>query len=477
MQAAIILIFVSYFLTGFQLTSFAGYGVTLLDLALLLFYATFFKKLLWDGEKITFSITPPLVFVLIMFAVVLLSGITPLIEGRSDWILQYLKTSLHFYFVAGFAVIVAVYPIEMKTWANVIRMWLVFALIINIFGLYQILARAADLPLAWIEFTNVSLARGEGEITAENFRQLSLRYGNFYRATSIFSEPSALGAFNSYILAFLLIPIVFKYKPFINKKFFIITTLIFVSIGTFFTFSLTAILGAMMVIGSFLFMQRIQHIFRFLLISLTIIIVIIGADSLFSKNIGISVVELFSKRIEGILNVGKGEDKFVIGESFNIRRASAEKAVEIWQAYPILGIGAGLTYKNKINDLDFSDFTVFAVLAEYGIIGLMAFLTFFFSLVMISYRLARQKTGDYDMTDEEKALMRVPFFIMIVLFLINFISGNNFVLINNWGPVAIVMSVINFTYVKEKRNLVTIRLVKNPLKDLFVRAVLAEKRK
>jgi O-antigen ligase len=210
---------------------------------------------------------------------------------------------------------------------------------------------------------------------------------------------------------------------------------------------------------------------------LTIIIVIIGADSLFSKNIGISVVELFSKRIEGILNVGKGEDKFVIGESFNIRRASAEKAVEIWQAYPILGIGAGLTYKNKINDLDFSDFTVFAVLAEYGIIGLMAFLTFFFSLVMISYRLARQKTGDYDMTDEEKALMRVPFFIMIVLFLINFISGNNFVLINNWGPVAIVMSVINFTYVKEKRNLVTIRLVKNPLKDLFVRAVLAEKRK
>lgn len=474
MQFALLLIFFSYFLTGFQITSFAGYGVTLLDFALLYFYFIFFKRMLWDGEEIKFAITPPLVLFLILFAVVLLSGITPIIEGRSDWIIQYFKTISHFYFLAGFALLSAVYPIKMIEWKGVIRLWLIIALILNIFGLYQILARAADLPLAWIDLTNVSLARGEAESMTSSIKQLSLHYGNFYRATSIFSEPSALGAFNTYILGFLLIPFVYKYKPFFSNKTFIISTLIFTALGTFFTFSLTAILGAFLVIVSFLFFQKMQHLFRYIVISLSIIAVIIVADNLFSKNMGISVVELFTKRIEGILNVASGDDKMVIGESFNVRKISAEKALEIWEHYPILGIGAGLTYKNKINDLKFSDFTVFSVLAEFGIIGLIVFIAYFLALLLISYRMARLKYDSNIFNSDEKLMLRIPFIIMIVLFIINFISGNVFVLINNWGPAAIVMSIINMYYLRQHKNIVKLRLVKYPLKTLFLKSLQAK---
>ena len=473
MLLALLFIFFSYFLTGFQILSFAGYGVTLLDFALLYFYFVFFKRMLWDGEEIKFAITPPLILLLILFSIVLLSGISPMIEGRSDWIVQYIKTISHFYFLAGFALLASVYPIKMSEWKGVIRLWLIIALILNIFGLYQIIARATDLPLAWIELTNVSLARGEAEGLTSGIKQLSLHYGNFYRATSIFSEPSALGAFNTFILGFLLVPFIFKYKPFFTNKIFIVTTLIFTALGTFFTFSLTAILGAFLVIVSFLLFQKMQHIFRYIAISLSIIVLIIVADNLFSKNMGISVVELFTKRIEGILNVGSGDDKMVIGESFNVRKISAKKAMEIWEHYPILGIGAGLTYKNKINDLKFSDFTVFSVLAELGIIGLITFLAYFIALLLISYQMARFKDDDKNnfFNLDEKLMLRIPFFIMIVLFIINFISGNVFVLINNWGPVAIVMSIINMFYLRHNKNVVRIRLVKNPLKILFLKSL------
>ncbi len=243
--------------------------------------------------------------------------------------------------------------------------------------------------------------------------------------------------------------------------------MVFTAIGTLATFSLTAMVGVAMIFSAFLLMQKVRHIFRFILIFISIVIVIVIADSIFSKNLGISVVELFSKRIEGILNISQGDDKMVIGESFNVRRASARKAIEVWEEYPVFGIGAGLSYKNKINNLEFSDFTVFGLLAEYGMLGLLAFLAFFTSLVMIAYRLAREQHNDEHLSNEEKLMKRIPFFIMVVLFLINFISGNNFVLMNDWGPMAIVMAVINFNYLKNNRNVVSFRLVKYPLKELF----------
>ena len=89
-------------------------------------------------------------------------------------------------------------------------------------------------------------------------------------------------------------------------------------------------------------MRRIQHLARFVIIIVSFFVIIILADSLFAENMGVSVVELFTKRIEGILNIAQGDDKMVVGESFNVRRASAEKALEVWKEYPILGIGAGL---------------------------------------------------------------------------------------------------------------------------------------
>ena len=87
---------------------------------------------------------------------------------------------------------------------------------------------------------------------------------------------------------------------------------------------------------------------------------------------------------------------------------------------------------------------------------------------------------DYDKNlydEDEKYMMHIPFFIMIVLFIINFISGNPFVVINDWAPLAIVMSVLNFDYMNKNRNVVRFKLVKYPLKELFKKSLHAENTK
>jgi len=363
----------------------------------------------------------------------------------------------------------------MGVWTRVIKLWVVLAIIINIFGIYQIIARAYELPLAWIDFNNVSLLRGGGDSLGPEteIKQLSIHYGNFYRATSIFSEPSALGAFNSFIFSFLLIPIVFRFRPFINSKTILVLTLIFCSAGTLFTFSLTAILGLVLIIGFLLLFQRIKNIKRFAIISVSIMIAIIAADGIFSENLGISVIELFTKRLEGIMSFGQS-DKMVFGESFGIRLQSAFKAVEIWEHYPIFGIGIGLTAYNTLNNLEFSDFTVFSILAELGIIGLIIFVSFFISLFIITFRFLRDKFYIEHFGKDELRLMYILFFMMLVLFMINFISGNAFIQINLWVPLAVILSIINTVYLRLNRKVYVFKLVKIPVKTLFLRYLASE---
>jgi O-antigen ligase len=338
------------------------------------------------------------------------------------------------------------------------------SLIINIFGIYQMVARAYDWPLAWITLNNVSFNRGDIEGSKMEYKQLSLSYGNFFRATSIFSEPSALGAFNSYILSLLLIPIVYKLKNFVKSRLLWIILLIMSSAAALFTFSMTAFVGFLMVFSGFILTQRPKNLTRFFLIAVSIVLVIIVADAIISQSLNVSVIELFTKRIEGIASFGSGQ-KEVFGESFGVRLKSSEKAIEIWKEYPISGIGLGLTAYNKLNDLQFADMSFFALIAELGTIGTLAYLLFFISIVYLPFRLIKNKTNHTLFDDNDKRILFVPFFMMLVQIILNFISGNNFINFNFWGFSGFVLSILNTVYLKQGYRIVNLRLVRTPLKQ------------
>jgi O-antigen ligase len=203
---------------------------------------------------------------------------------------------------------------------------------------------------------------------------------------------------------------------------------------------------------------------RFFLIAVSIVLVIIVADAIISQSLNVSVIELFTKRIEGIASFGSGQ-KEVFGESFGVRLKSSEKAIEIWKEYPISGIGLGLTAYNKLNDLQFADMSFFAIIAELGTIGTLAYLLFFISIVYLPFRLIKNKTNHTLFDDNDKRILFVPFFMMLVQIILNFISGNNFINFNFWGFSGFVLSILNTVYLKQGYRIVNLRLVRTPLKQ------------
>lgn len=470
MQIILILLFIGSQFGIYQLTSISDYGVTLVDVFLIAFYILTFKKIFWDGVKLRFSWHPGLWFLFLLYIAIIFSAIPSLLEGNSAWLFQYFKSSSHFLYLSLFALICAVYPIDIKNWRNYFKAWLICALILDIFAIYQIIARAYDWPLAFLQITNYSSSNRFGGPYENEILQLSLRYGDFFRATSIFTEPSALGGFNTYTIAFLVIPIINGYKHFVKSKTFIVFTIIFCVISQLFTFSMTGFVGFLLIFFGIVFFEKVKKLSRYMLISLACLCVIVVADSIFSRNLGVSVVELFTRRIEGIVHWGDVE-KEVPGESFGVRMLSGKKAFNVWLDYPLTGIGIGLTQYNKKYDIVFSDFSVMAVLAETGIIGVIGFTGIFVSLIITSISYIRRKKMLANLSDDEKSVASLMFYIMLTQILINYISGNNFIGIGLWIPIATVYSVINIINIKYGRYVVEISLVPKPLKQVVGQSI------
>ncbi len=462
MNKLIIILFIFFFTDVFQLFEIAGYGVTLIDIGLLSIYLLFFKRMIWDGDKLQFPIHPGLIFLLVLPITALISGFTPFIKGSTPQIIQYIKTFAHFNFLIFFTITTALYKIETKAWTNFVRVWLILSIFINLFGVYQIIARAYDLPLAWIQFTNVSLT-GRFSDDIESVQQLSLKYGNFYRATSIFTEPSALASFNLLIQIFLIIPFIQKTTPFIKSK--IISSIVFAIslIALFLCFSMTGFVGMLMIITPIFIFHRSKRLYPFFFGIIASILIIIGTDNLIKNFTSISVVELFSKRISGLLFKKQGTE----GESFDVRLKSGKVGIEIWEDHFLIGAGLGLTAYNNNKGVEFGDFSVTAALAEMGLLGSIAFVGMFFGLFWTTTKLMYKIRNKDDLSDEDKRWSGILFYMMIHLFLINFISGNNLVVFVLWQLVAIVFANLNQILTKLGYKNYEISFVRIPLKQLL----------
>lgn len=465
MNIVIVILFIFFFTNVFQLFEISGYGVTLIDFGLLLFYALFLKQIIWDGKKLQFPIHLGLIFLALLPIAAIISGLTPLIKGSTPQMIQFLKTFAHFIFLISFTIICALYKIDTKSWTLFVRVWIVLSIFINLFGIYQIFARAYDLPLAWIKFTNVSLT-GRFSDDIESVQQLSLKYGNFYRATSIFTEPSALASFNILIQIFLIIPFVQKTKPFIKSKIINSLAYAFSIITLFLCFSMTGFVGMIMLTIPIFIFHRSKRLFPFIIGLIVSTLLIIGTDNLIKDFSGVSVVELFSKRISGILFKTQGTE----GESFDVRLKSGKVGIEIWEKHFLIGAGLGLTAYNNEKGVEFGDFATTAALAEMGLIGFIAFVGMFLGLFWTTSKLMYKIRNKDDLSDEDKRWSGILFYMLIHLFLINFISGNNLVVFVLWLLIGVVFANLNQILTKLGYKNYEIQFVKNPLKEtLYLR--------
>lgn len=430
MNLILYIIFTLYFFGSFQLFNFGTFGVQpTYPFVFLLYIFCITLFVLRKRQLITNPVTSvKLVFLLQIFAGISFFYVFNQPNGDPD---QFFKTYLHFIFLTSCVIFLGMFEFNNKVIVNIIKIWLIISILINIFGVYQLFARAFDLPLAWIDLTNASLTHTE----TETYNQLSLRFENFYRATSIFSEPSSLAGFNLSIIGFLILPM-FKagtYKIFKSKKF--LSFIFILSIVTLFlTFSLTGLLGAFVLFMVYLVYGRnisIKKIFQILVIVALSIIVV---DQIVEYYFDTSVLELFYMRVAGIL----GFTKTISGESFGSRSFNFAKSLEVWLKSPLIGVGLGQTGQNS-QYISYSDYAMMHALMETGILG---GLTFFFIFIsgLAEFFLIRKCIDK--LQKQSSYLLYCGLFNLCLLFIISSITSNSFIGLFLWINLGFVVIIL-----------------------------------
>ncbi len=465
MSILIVILFLLYFTQSFQLFAIGTYGFTYIDLFLIIFYISFLKKVFYDGVKLRFSFNYTFLLILIFLLFGLISGLLPLLSMDKVLITQFLKTYVHMVFIALFAVICYLYEIKPKVWANVIKMWIILSIIINLYAVYQLFARMFDLPLGWIELTNQSLSvRGDLDKEVAT-SQLALRYKDFYRATSIFSEPSTLAMNNLIILSFLISPYFQNKMSYFRSRVFNTSAVVLSVITLFLTFSLTAVLGIFLILFVIMLMfrgKRLKMLFVYLLLAAALVFV---ADGIIKNYTKVSVYGLFEKRISSLIKTDKRISEGMRGDSFGARSQTAEMSIRLMERNPVTGIGLGQTQYDPRFTQIYIDFSSFAILAEMGIPALLVFTSIFIGIFFHLYRLLKYKKYNEYLSDEDKRLICTMMVSFVIIFQTNFLSANNLITYNLWFFVAMALSLISNMYMKSGEKIYEISLVKTPIKE------------
>ena len=469
MQFFLVMIFATLPFSVFQLFAVSTYGFTLLDFFSLMMFFLFLKYIIWDGKSMRIGFHPALIFFVLFVIGVLLSSFHPLTFGSNELIVQYFKTSAHLAFLLLLPIIAMVYPIETKAWNNAIKAWLIVSIFINIFGVYQIVARAYDLPFAWVKATSMSLSdRGRGDM--DEYYQLSLSFGSFFRATSIFSEPSGLAGYNLSTLAFLIAPAMHNTKSYLKSRFLNIVAFVTAFAGTFLAFSMTGFMGIMIFAFAILIFKGSKKFGKLVLIVISSIVLILITDYFVEKYADISVINLFQDRIEGIVS-GPESNEGIAGESYGSRIDNASQMIALWERFPVVGAGLGCTEYYGETEYAFSDNTLFAALAETGIIGTTAFTMMFLLVLFATVRLQWDDYAEGKYDDNDKRLFYTLFYISLPLFFTTFITSNNLVNFPLWIMLTLIFSGLNAFYLKQGSHVYNIRLFRIPVKNYLGRFI------
>lgn len=378
--AGVFLIPLSYY----EIFSFDTIGYTGCDLCMTLAIVYALKRLIWNGDDMFFRPTVYNISLILLLIWIFCAGINPLLDGDRSYVLQYLKSSAHFIFFAMFAVIASAWRSSAKVIYGAIKAVVYSSIPLNLYAFYQLPARAFDLPFANLEITSTSMKiRGSLDVVD----QITLQFEGFFRATSIFSEPSGYAGFNSLVLLLLLVPFIVHNEYLFKRKAMFGFTLIITIIGLFISYSLTAILFTSCIIGSLLLIERSKRIIslmRYMLITIAFLVV---TDVIIESYADVSVWQLYRERVEGIVSGGKKEG--MMGESIDGRAQANADAMSVWDHFLIAGTGTGCLIHAHFSDIEpvmFSTSGYVEGISTLGIVGGGLFILFQLGLIITGMR-------------------------------------------------------------------------------------------
>jgi len=425
----IILIHFSTLLGIFQLFSFMGYGVTFVDFFLSILYLIILKQFVFDKRKFSITDSKVLVVIILLLFAVFFSGIALFFWAGRESYVQYLKTISHFTFVALYGVVTISIEISYKTVFSILRIYLYSSFIINLYAIYQLIARIYFLPLAYIDITNISFQTRDFDREVGEYTQVVLNFENFYRATSIFSEPSALAWFNIYCLVIILIPLLTRNKPIVKQRWLLYFALGMTIVGLFLTFSLTGMLLLFFLILSIVVLEKIKML-KMLVVTFAVMIIVATTDVIQMNFTEVSIAELFYSRITGLLSAKTRGNLMTVGESAPDRIQSIQNAINLFLDYPITGIGSGNTYYYPKSTKRFTQSSFFHLLTETGLIGAFAFLFLTIYFLRIMLYLYKHRFKSIETMPELATLQSFAIYLILIVFFSNIFIGSA---IGNYG--------------------------------------------
>ena len=468
------ILFLLSMLQAFQLFAIGSFGVMPVEMWMALLFAWMPIYLLWQGHPLRVPLTSEMALSVAVWSIVLVSCIAPLLSGDAEQVQQTIKTFMHFTFIWLFFMLLVCMQPESAVWTRGMRWYAAATLIIVPFGLYQLPARAFDWPLAWLSVTNVSF-KAKMDQSLE-IGQLALQFANFFRVTSIFSEPSGLAAYVSVVLAIVIVPIVRKGSGVFVRSWMGPLVVLMCSLALLTAFSLTGIMLTGVVMILLVLIHRATITRRMIGILAMAALIVVGADLVIKASFDVSVLQLFAMRIESIVT-GKAlakEAGSLVGESLTQRTGDYTASYMVWMESPLLGVGPGnfaFSDFGRTHNQPYPSSLYASLLAEQGLAGLVIISAFFVLMVVVSWRLYMRWTSrpDLGMTDPvlDAYASVLPFLAAIVMF-VSF-TGNMFVHAILWIQIALVMiGMMNIRRSMGELKTFDIYLVRRPWRELAI---------
>ncbi len=446
-QILIILLWISNLTSLFQVFQISGYGVVLSDLLMALMMVMVFFQIVVEKRQFKILKGPLTNLLFLSILAALLSGIGLIFWGGSVQILQFAKSFIHYIFFILFTLLFVVSEVDDDAFYNTIKVVLICAFFVNIFGIYQIFARLYNLPFAWVKITNITFEqRGMKEVQGETM-QLALRFGNFYRATSIFPEPAALAYYNLFNLLYIVVPFIKGTRPFIKNPVFNVIVFISVILGLLTPFSLGGLAGFVVFFVLLIIFEKLK-VRKFIIPIILLIITVAIFDYYFHQETQTSIVNLFYERVSGLLSTKPGIEP-ITGESTPGRLNSFKNAIDMFFTSPLVGIGLGNTYYHPLSNIRFADSSMFAILAEMGIFGIIIFFALIFYGTKTAIFLRKQEVINNVHNEKLNTLQSIAVYSWILIAFDSLFLAGIHGTASFWMPLAIVIA----TYKSVLKNL------------------------
>jgi len=317
-------------------------------------------------------------------------------HASGNYVADFLTTYVQILLVTVFFFAIANMDIQWRQILCLFRAWMLVALLIAIYGVYQFFALSSDLPFARPVITNVS--RSSGQISTGAYLGV---YG-LARSTSIFPEPSALA---SYLLGPILLLSIVLFRQ--NEKLVLFKStiakwLLLSTLGVAFIFAFSLGAFAALLATGLLFLLKyrgyfLRRGFKPLLFILMVLLVInYSINVLYGMNyLGIIFVRLKILIHQIITSIGIGAEGSTAGPgtSYFTRLDMIVTGLSVWLKHPFFGVGLN-NFGNVAGNFRWTA-TPFQTLADQGILGLSAYV-FFFWAVFRSLKEAKKRLEGFE---------------------------------------------------------------------------------